>query len=364
MSSAGTVTDQATAPSDAAAGWPERFRPVLTRLTALLTERHGRAPVIVALGELPRPFSTLLRVRILARGERRCAYVKILQPRAETAHELAATRRNVEREFRVTSDVREVVRGVPGIGAVNPIACFPEECALVTEEVVGPTLSRVVSLEGTGWPAERKIERLVETLRRAAGWLRLMQRRLPPGRDVTPDAIRGYLDRRIEQLSISPGGTLTPSGRSRVETCRDRLLDEARRIGVQGVWIHADFCPDNLVVGPDALTVLDFTMAGSGTRYHDLAHLFLSLDAMRAKPWFKPSIVDRWQDALLEEFEPGLRSNQPLFELARFQHVLCHLVALQHAGGQLARFVAGWRRRRYRAWLAEVAGLDRESWAR
>jgi hypothetical protein len=364
MSSAGTVPGPPTPVSDAAAErWPERFRPALARLAAHLTDRHGHAPAIVAAGELHRPFSTLLRVRIVTRSERRFAYVKILQPRSDTPDEHAATRRNVQREFSVTSDVRDRVRGVAGLGAVVPVACFPEECALVTEEVAGTTLSRVLSLEGTGWPAERKLARLDDTLRRAAGWLRVMQRRMP-GRELTADTIRRYLDRRIEQLSGAPGGTLTTSGRARVETCRDRLLDEARRTGVEGVWIHADFCPDNLIVGSDALTVLDFTMAGAGTRYHDLAHLFLSLDAMRAKPWFKPSIVDRWQKTLLEGFEPGLDANQPLFVLARFQHVLCHLVALQHTGGQLARFVAGWRRRRYRTWLTDAAGLDRGSWAR
>jgi aminoglycoside phosphotransferase (APT) family kinase protein len=364
MSSAGTAPGQSSPASDAGERWPERFRPVLAKLTAQLAERHGRAPSILAVRELQRPFSTVLRVRIVTRSERRFAYVKIIQPRADTPEEHAATRRNVEREYRVTSDVRDILKNVPGLGAVVPIACIPEEWALVTEEVPGTTLARVLSLEGSGWPAERKQARLEQTLRRAAAWLQLMQRRMRAGREMTAETIRRYLDRRIAQLSTSPGGTLTPSGRSRVEACRDRLLDEACRTGVQGVWIHADFCPDNLIAGTDAMTVLDFTMAGAGTRYHDLAHLYLSLDALRAKPWFKHSIVDRWQEALLEGFERGLTPRHPLFVLARFQHVLCHLVALQQTGGQLARFVAGWRRRRYRAWLTEVAGLDRESWAR
>jgi hypothetical protein len=85
---------------------------------------------------------------------------------------------------------------------------------------------------------------------------------------------------------------------------------------------------------------------------------------MRGKPWFNRAALDRLEAALLNGFEPGLDASHPLFMLARFQHVLCHLVALQDVQGRLARLHAGVQRRRYQSWLSRVAGLGLEGWVR
>ena len=58
------------------------------------------------------------------------------------------------------------------------------------------------------------------------------------------------------------------------------------------MWIHADFCPENIITRAGDITVLDFMMAKTGTIYHDVAHLYLHLEAMKVKPWFRPAVVD------------------------------------------------------------------------
>ena len=131
------------------------------------------------------------------------------------------------------------------------------------------------------------------------------------------------------------------------------------------MWIHADFCPENIITRGDEVTVLDFMMAKTGTAYHDLAHLFMHLEAMKVKPWFVPGVIGRLQRELLAGFEPGLTASRPLFALILLQHVVCHLLTLQApVEGRGARLYRAGLHRRHRRWLAEVAGLGHESWTR
>jgi aminoglycoside phosphotransferase (APT) family kinase protein len=152
---------------------------------------------------------------------------------------------------------------------------------------------------------------------------------------------------------------LTPSGRQTLERYRDALLERIPAEALRATWIHADYCPENIIVGYNGLTVLDYTMSKNGTAYHDIAHLFFRIDAMRLKPWTRQGAIARVQRELLDGFEPGLDTSTPLFALMLFQHVLCHMVALQGSG--LAAILM---HRRHRRWLERTAGLSAGSWAR
>ncbi len=101
--------------------------------------------------------------------------------------------------------------------------------------------------------------------------------------------MRTYLDRRLAELETTGVIRLTASGRDAIERYRDRLLLDVSAEGLRSVWIHADFCPENIITRGDEVTVLDFMMAKTGTVYHDLAHLFMHLEAMKVKPWFGPA---------------------------------------------------------------------------
>jgi aminoglycoside phosphotransferase (APT) family kinase protein len=271
---------------------------------------------------------------------------------------------NVQREYDVTRQVCEVVRGTRGLDAVRAVACFPEDFALVTEEVRGPTLASLLGRSSLAWGRARLADSLTDTLQLTANWLRTTQRALPAEREVSVHTITRYLDRRIDELSESPRGMLNASGRDQLRRFRDRLLADASRDGLHAVWIHADFCPENIIVGDASVAVLDFTMAGAGTKYHDLAHLFLCIEALRGKQWLTAAFVNRLQATLLESFDPGLEVGNPVFALARFQHVLCHLVSLQGIEGRLARLRSERQRRHHRDWLAQTAGIAPEGWTR
>ena len=313
--------------------------------------------------QVERPFSTLLQIRVGAAAALQGAFIKIVKPRTDTPAEEAATRQNVLRDFEMTRRVRQALAGHAGLAAVRPIACFPEEMALVTGEVLGPTLAQVLAHRAAGWPRAAVARELSNLIRQAGAWLKAAQAGLPEEREVSLEAMRTYLDRRLDDLEASGTIRLTKSGRSAIERYRDRLISEVGTETIRPVWIHADFCPENIITRDGEITVLDFMMAKTGTVYHDVAHLFMHLDSMKVKPWFRPAVIDTLQRDLLTAFEPGLAVDRPLFALMLLQHVICHIVTLQAAAaGSTARLYRARLHRRHRRWLTQVAGLDNESW--
>ena len=64
-----------------------------------------------------------------------------------------------------------------------------------------------------------------------------------------------------------------------------RVFDQlAARVSLPApplVAIHADLTPTNIIVGTDGrVTILDFAMAKSGARHHDVSHLFFHFDRL------------------------------------------------------------------------------------
>jgi hypothetical protein len=320
---------------------------------------------VEAVRRVERPYSTLLQIRIHAPDGPQSAFVKILKPRADTPAERASMKRNVVRDFEMTRSVRQALAGCAGLTAVRPIACFPEELAIVTGEAPGPTLAEVLAHGAAGWPGKAASIWMSTLVRRSGAWLRSAQAALPQESAIDVETMRAYLDRRLADLEMSGPIRLTRAGRSAVERYRDRLIDNLGSESLRPVWIHADFCPENIITGDGEITVLDFLMARSGTVYHDVAHLFMHLDSMKVKPWFRPAVIDGLQRDLLAGFEPGLEPERPLFALLLLQHVICHLVTLQGpAPGTTARLYRAALHRRHRQWLMRVAGLDNASWTR
>jgi hypothetical protein len=348
--------------------WPEPFRPVLRKLVENGHEYFGLDSVAVKpLHQLERPFSSLLQIRVVgdARTDAtRDAFVKILKPRANSPAQIASMRENVVRDFEMTTRVRDGLSGYPGLTAVRPIACFPEDLAIVTERAPGVTLADLLARGAVGWPGSAIVRDLSSILGQVGAWLKAVQSTFPQERTIDPETFRTYLDKRLTQLQHEGSIRLTDRGRAAIETYQTGLL---RAIGgpPTAVWVHADFCPENVLARDGRITVLDFTMAKSGTVYTDLAHLHVRIDCMKAKPWFRSAVVDRLQEALLESFEHGLSTSHPLFALMALQHVICHLLVLQTAGRPaLARLYGARLHARHREWLRRHAGVGEAGWRR
>lgn len=304
-----------------------------------------------------RPFSILLRIRVDAAGRRTHAFLKVFKPRHSTPEEIAQLRRFVEREYRAATALHQTVTGRPGLTALRPLALFPEQLAIVTEEVEGKTLDRVLR-EGV-W--RRSVRPQVGAAAARVGrWVRTYQGVTAAEGVVSTDGLRAYLDVRLRNLTSV---VIAPEERERVLRAFDAV---AGRVAPEPlVAIHADLCPANILVGPKGdVTVLDFAMAKSGTRLHDLAHLFMHLEFFGWKSYVPASYVRALQQALLEGYDAGLAENDPLFTLMLLQHVVCHiaLLAEQRRGARWPLSRRGIRRRWERCFeMVSLAGLRAES---
>ena len=330
------------------------FAPVLTALAAGSQQYFGDSrAVLEPVARLERPFSALLRLRVTAGGRESHAFLKVLKPQRSTPDELAYLRRSAAREFSATKSLYDAVDTQSGMTALRPVALFAEDMAILTEEVAGTGFDRV--LRDALW-GRRTVAPIDAVAERIGAWVRTYQRVIQVEGELSLDERRDYLDVRLRRLLDAD--VLTETQRAIVLRYHDQIASEIGSGTVPAVAIHADLCPTNILVGPDGgVTVLDFTMAKSGTRFHDLAHLYMHLKFMRWRPRLKPTIIDAAQEALLRGYDPAVSASDPLFRLMLLQHLVCHVALLAERQTGALEPAYRWFLRRRWARCGRVLGL-------
>lgn len=307
--------------------------------------------VIQPVARLERPFSALLRLRVEAGGHESYAFLKVFKPRSGGEEERAQLRRFVEREYRSTRTLHEALRGRPDLTALRPVAVFPEQLALVTEEVRGETFDIVARRASRGGA---DAEAAMAVAERIGAWIRTYQDVTAAEGLLSLDAQREYLDVRLRALA---GDVLTQDDRQSVLRHYDDIAARIQTEDLGLVAIHADLTPTNILVASDGrVTILDFAMAKTGARYHDVAHLYLHLERL---PGRLPLVTERAADlqaALLRGVSPTLSASHPLFALMLLQHVVCVMAQLaQRDVGLLQPAYRALLRRRWKQGLQTLA---------
>jgi hypothetical protein len=286
-------------------------------------------------------FSCVRRVRIRTAGRTTHAYIKIMKLLGGSAGERARLDRMLEREYKATGALYAALRHEDGLSALQPMAYLPDHRAIVTEEVPGrpfdEVLGRAAGITDALRLAARRVGRWVQVYQAIGGEAGVVE--LPER--------RAYLDERLKRLQ---GRVLSAGERDDALRLFDRL---ASAIGatVPAVAIHADLAPANIVVGDHGrVTVLDFAMAKSGTRHHDLGHVYVHLALMAYRRPRRAPMFRELQAEMLDGYEPGLAPSDPLFALMVLQHAACHVAMLAER-----RFPVGdvaWRWYMRRRWDA------------
>ena len=286
----------------------DQFATVLNALAAQPDTEFGQPGAVVeVLRQVDGPFSSVQRVRITTPTRTVHAYTKILKPRRPGPDELASLDRMLKREYNATAALYQALRTDDDIGSVRPMAFLPELRALVTEEVPGRPLGEL--LEDDAVPEAS----LLAVARRIGQWVRLYQQVLPATGRVVMAERRDYLDARLRLLEprvISTAEHAFWLGRF------DSLQAEMGQSDVVAVPIHADLGPMNIIVEDSGrVTVLDFTMAKTGTIHHDLSHVYFHFELLAMRHRRQRARVSGLQRAMLDGYRPGLSSADPLFQL-------------------------------------------------
>ena len=302
---------------------------------------------------IDRPFSTVARVRVRLAGDDtdRCLYAKVMKPRSS----VEAAREYVAADYEVNRRAYLEMRSHEDLGAVPPVACYPDLLALVTEEVKGPTLLSHLNTEATWFVPAGRIDQLRKLMRSAGHWIRVFQSSgARTGNRITIDGLRDYVDVRLGRLVERTAGRFSPSDRSAILRHIERLGSQVSPEELAAVPVHADLSLGNVIVSDRRIVVLDFAMAGSGGRLQDVSRLFLQLEMLGLKPYFRAAVVRALQAALLAGFDPSLDDRQPLFRIHLLLHRVNNLGKLMLEPGAFPSSVYdGLARRAHRRRIAE-----------
>jgi Ser/Thr protein kinase RdoA (MazF antagonist) len=265
-------------------------------------------------------FSAVQRVRIQTPARTIHAYVKVLKPRRPGADELAYLDRMLTREYRATQALHDALRQDRAIGAVRPLALLPAYRALVTEEVPGRPFGELLV------ETDHSTDELAVVASNIGRWVRLYQGLDGAAGHIDVAEQRSYIDDRLKLLE---GRVLSSADRQSTLQRVDALAREIGCPSVRAVPIHADLTPLNIIVDATGrTTVLDFTMAKTGTVYHDLSHLYFHLELMATGMRGRSASFRALQHALLSGYAPTLTAADPLFRLMLLQHGICHVALM------------------------------------
>jgi aminoglycoside phosphotransferase (APT) family kinase protein len=239
------------------------------------------------------------------------------------------------REFDTLRWLAEAITAVPGCAVARPVAYFPEWKAVVTERAEGENLYELLNrpLRTLLGPVRRQAAGWCE---RAGAWLRGFQTVTARGetRPFDADAFRAESETllaRCRALGLAPMA-------DHVAAWMAPRLDRLAGTELAVVGQHPDFQPQNVLIAPDCVTVIDFTSFKYGDRYHDVACFLTFLDSRSKHPCVSRAHLRELRDGFLRGY--GMfADDDPLLRLHRVKAMLdyCTRLLLRRPGRAGAR---------------------------
>ncbi len=260
-----------------------------------------------------RTHSTCTVLRLSAAGVARRFYLKTLE---STEASRALKRAQLVEEYRLLEDLSPRFAPYPGLGVITPVACWPEDLSLLTEEFPGESLEAAIG-RANRFRGEHPAEQ-IETLCRLAGrWLSLFQMFTKPTASQPDEMgpLLAYCERRLQILGDAPGSGADTGLVRAVRAHLGRLAAEVSPEELTSVGRQNDFRPDNIVTDGTRIAVLDFTGFTSGPALYDFVKFWMKLEDYGSGPLFGTGRVTRWQAAFAEGYGSMVDLTAPL---ARF----------------------------------------------
>ncbi len=329
-----------------------------------------------------RPYSDVYRLQLVAPPEHlpampaRFIYVKILARRVtfQTNPEKYVTR--LAAEFAVGRRLHAALGNAKEFGIVKPVAYYPDDLAMVTEEAPGAPLSKVISRDARFWPSTASVERLATHCRRAGYALAAIQQATREVSRYNPAELIEYIDVRMQRLLESGRVPFSAADRRQIV----RFLETAipaipvEQLGLCGS--HSDYAPFNVLAAAEKITVADFTMFKVGSVYNDLTYFYHRLEGYLHKPVYRPQTIHRLQEEFLRGYTTGWGHNgrewrvvdDLLFKIFWIKHVVNNYSAIMRQrvvikGNKLSLPVQLFNQhvfRRYNRWLNEFCRYETE----
>ncbi|NOT28708.1 MAG: hypothetical protein HOP16_21710 [Acidobacteria bacterium] len=332
---------------------PDVFAPILVLLEKDAAAHFRTTAVrLTPCSYEERPFSHVMRVEV-GRGSDAPSHLFVKVFKSKTPPGVDVVRQVIVRDYETTRRVYDWMSVHPDLGAVPPVACYPEHLAMVTEEVRGRTLLEYLHRHASWLAPQRHRDEVDATMATVGRWLRAFQGIDSSGTRVTVDGLRDYIDVRLRRLVDEAAADFSEDDRQRVLRHIQVLGRHVASDDLVEVAVHADMALGNLLVSDRRIVVLDFTMAKRGSALFDLTRLFVQMDLLAVKPYIRGSVIQRLQRAMVSGYDPALTLEHPLFRLHLLLHRINHLTTLSvNRAPLLEELYNGTVRRRHRQWLA------------
>jgi len=298
----------------------EPFQGVLN----LLGERATAASQVTPLRYIESPSSHVLEVRLDSGEGAQTAFIKTYKVSADKPDEKQKVRTLVTDEFEMLRNTASLFSGSSCYAVVDPIACFPEHYTLITAAADGWPLSALLRRPFPWRLSTHQVEWLTSIFERIGGWVQAFQGPGVPDRRVSLTEMYAYVDVRVSVLVER--GRLSSAERDQLLRRFEELAAQVPECELGVVRAHADFCPSNVHASDTKITVLDPVPGRTDCRYHDLAHMCVHLENLKARPWVGVALVERLQTAMLQSFDRDASPNSTLFQLAFMKNVLARMV--------------------------------------
>lgn len=254
-------------------------------------------PRIISTSIEHRRLSDLARVRLQLDSGSTEIYVKFHKHPHSPDERVRA---KAQLEYETLTWLSKAFASVPGCAVVCPIAYFSECKAVVTKKAEGLSLYTWLN---------RPLHMLLGLDRRkgeawcyqAGYWLRKFQELT--ARHEKERFESGHFWGEVESI-LQRCDTLGFSRllRERIGAWLRAELDQLGEPEVEVVGQHPDFHPQNILVVPQRLTVIDFTSFRYGDRYHDIASFLTFLDSRLKHPCYRRVQIDRLRSHFLQGY--------------------------------------------------------------
>jgi aminoglycoside phosphotransferase (APT) family kinase protein len=305
------------------------------RLRASLSSCGSRHDVdLIITGCERRPFSTIFDAQLLVPAESpRDVVIKVYRTSPSRPRE--RVRSWVTREYDILSTlaIASSMPSQPPVAVVEPLACLPDDLAIVTARAAGESFQTVLREHARYFSDLAARSRLRMLAFRCGEWLRAFQRVTHQPDDGPFDV--STLIEQIDQLMIRASAP-SPFRLSSTLACQIRSYCTAalgtlatRELAVAGV--HGDFFPGNILADGYDVRVLDFEMFRYGSVWFDVTYFIHQLRTLLFTPTFSPAVISAVEYSFLAGFTPShvatrQRANR-LFAMFLILHVLRRLVS-------------------------------------
>ena len=327
-------------------------------LTRQALEHAGTAfecrpyPRLTHARQVASPYSSVTRMEMDCGGATKVVYLK--QVKAEGIGADAARKRALTEYDRLVSLFAHFA-GHKHFAVPRPIAVFPEECAILTEEIPGMQLMGLIGTCAKRYKFRRGQSELQKHCFLAGAWLKEFQSFTTCGSapfDI--DRLRRYCEVRLDTLQQYRRTGVDAEFKRRFAEYLMRKHEEsgARLHAISGR--HNDFSPHNILVDRGRVGVIDFGFFDYDSALYDVCRFWFQLEQLKSSPLFRSSTIEQLQRSFFEGYGTVIDSRDAAFEMIVSRYFITRLVTMAKEG--MRRGLANWVDRRSYRWC--LAWLD------